>query len=110
MAAGCTGRSHVVAQETPEAANEQARVKPVIDLTDAAVAALVHFLGPGELRREHHPLRVAVEGTADTVYSYFFGFADDPKEPHYKVDPARDVIHVVKGFPIAVRREAASTQ
>jgi Fe-S cluster assembly iron-binding protein IscA len=80
-------------------------MKPMINLTDAAVAALVDSLGPDAVHRENFPLRVAVEGDPATGYKYFFGFADGPKEPQYKIDKQRDIIQVVKGFPVAVRRE-----
>ena len=76
----------------------------MINLTDAAVAALENFLGPGTVQRENHPLRVAIERYSETGYSYFFGFADDPNE-HYQIDTKRDVVEVVKGFPVAVRRD-----
>ena len=104
-AAGCSGRSSPVAGEPPAAADKGAAVELTINLTDAAVAALVDSLGPEPLRREHHPLRVAIEGDSASGYSYYFGFADDPNEPQYQVDDQRDVIQTVKGFPIAVRRE-----
>jgi Fe-S cluster assembly iron-binding protein IscA len=74
-------------------------------LTDAAVTALEDSLGPGAVRRDDHPLRVAVEGDPASGYSYYFGFTEDPNEPQYKIDNQRDIIQVVKGFPVVVRRE-----
>lgn len=104
-AEGCSRRSTAVAGQTSAAAHEEVSVERTINLTDAAVAALVEFLGPDPVRREDYPLRVAVEGDAASGYSYYFGFADDPNEPQYRVDSQRDVIQIVKGFPVAVRRE-----
>lgn len=101
----CSRRSAAVAGQTSAAAHEEVAVKRNINLTDAAVAALVEFLGPDPVRREDHPLRVAVEGDAASGYSYYFGFANDPNEPQYRVDNQRDVIEIVKGFPVAIRRE-----
>ena len=89
----------------PKRVGATASVTLTVTMTDAAVAALEEFLGPGEVRREEHPLRLSIEGTPDTYVSYWFGFADDPDRPEYKVDEVRDDVVIVKGFPLAVRRD-----
>lgn len=103
-AMGCHSRRTAVPHDASTASTEAPMQTLTLHLTDATVTALETFLGPGPIRRAEHPLRISVEEYKPGGFSYFFGFADDPKEPQYAIDKNRDVVIVVKGFPVAVMR------